>query len=94
MSNFIEDKELYPYKIQLDEHCYILIKETFSDVSHHLSKGKSKAKESVLGYFTNISLLIKTISRDSTNNKDYSSIQEYCDAFIKKQKQLTNLIKI
>lgn len=94
MPNFIEDKELYPYKIQLDERCYILLKETHSSKSHHLSKGKSKVRDLVIGYYTNISSLIKAISRDDANSKDYSSVQEYCDSFIKKQKQLTNLIKI
>jgi hypothetical protein len=94
MQNFIEDKELYPFKIQLDEHCYILIKEVFSDSNHHLSKGKSKPKDIVLGYYTNLSSLINFIVHNQTGEKSYDSIKEYYNEFLKKQQKLTNLITI
>lgn len=94
MSKFIEDPQLYPYKIQLDEHCYILIKEVFSNSKHHLSKGKSKPKDIVLGYYNKLGALVEFIAKDSVRDKNYNSIKEYYDEFINKQKQLTNLITI
>jgi hypothetical protein len=82
---FIKDPVLEPYYIQLDDHCYIAQKSTYSD--------SGKEYQNTLGHFGKLSGCIEAIARDDAKSRNYDSIREFVERFEQKSEELKNLLK-
>jgi hypothetical protein len=82
---FIKDPVLEPYYIQLDDHCYIAQKSTYSD--------SGKEYQNTLGHFGKLSSCIEAIARDDAKSRNYDSIREFVERFEQKSEELKNLLK-
>lgn len=81
---FIKDPALTPYYIQLDDHCYIAQKSTYSE--------SGKEYQNTLGHFGKLSSCIEAIARDDAKSRSYDSIREFVESFEQKSKELKNLL--
>lgn len=83
---FITDPVLEPYYIQLDDHCFIAQKRTFSE--------KGNEYQNTIGHYNSLSKCLNAISRDSAKSKSYNSLKEFVDTFEQKSEELINTINI
>ena len=81
---FIKDPALEPYYIQLDDHCYIAQKSTYSE--------SGKEYQNTLGHFGKLSGCIEAIARDDAKSRSYDSIREFVERFETKSEELKNLL--
>lgn len=81
---FIKDPALEPYYIQLDDHCYIAQKSTYSE--------SGKEYQNTLGHFGKLSGCIEAIARDDAKSRSYDSIREFVESFEQKSEELKNLL--
>lgn len=81
---FIKDPALEPYYIQLDDHCYIAQKSTYSE--------SGKEYQNTLGHFGKLSGCIEAIARDDAKSRSYDSIREFVESFETKSEELKNLL--
>ena len=81
---FIKDPALEPYYIQLDDHCYIAQKSTYSE--------SGKEYQNTLGHFGKLSGCIEAIARDDAKSSNYNSIREFVKRFEQKSEELKNLL--
>ena len=81
---FIKDLALEPYYIQLDDHCYIAQKSTYSE--------SGKEYQNTLGHFGKLSGCIEAIARDDAKSSNYNSIREFVERFEQKSEELKNLL--
>jgi hypothetical protein len=81
---FIKDPALEPYYIQLDDHCYIAQKSTYSE--------SGKEYQNTLGHFGKLSGCIEAIARDDAKSSNYNSIREFVERFEQKSEELKNLL--
>ena len=81
---FIKDPALEPYYIQLDDHCYIAQKSTYSE--------SGKEYQNTLGQFGKLSGCIEAIARDDAKSRSYDSIREFVESFEQKSEELKNLL--
>ncbi len=83
---FITDPALEPYYIQLDDHCFIAQKRTFSE--------KGNEYQNTIGHYNSLSNCLDAISRDDTKSKSYDSLKEFVATFEQKSKELKNAINV
>ena len=83
---FITDPALEPYYIQLDDHCFIAQKRTFS--------GKGNEYQNTIGHYNSLSNCLDAISRDNAKSKSYDSLKEFVDTFEQKSEELKNAINV
>jgi len=83
---FIKDPVLTPYYIQLDDHCYIAQKSTFSE--------SGKEYQNTLGHFSSLSNCLEAIARDSAKSQSYDSLKEFVERFEQKTEELKNIIRL
>ena len=83
---FIKDPALTPYYIQLDDHCYIAQKSTFSEAG--------KEYQNTIGHFSKLSTCIEAIARDDVKSRNYDSLKEFVERFEKKSEELKNIIRL
>jgi len=81
---FIKDPVLTPYYIQLDDHCYIAQKSTYSE--------SGKEYQNTLGHFGKLSSCIEAIARDDAKSRSYDSLKEFVERFETKSEELKNLL--
>lgn len=83
---FITDPALEPYYIQLDDHCFIAQKRTFSE--------KGNEYQNTVGHYNSLSNCLDAISRDSAKSRNYNSLKEFVDTFEQKSEELKNAINV
>ena len=83
---FIKDPILAPYYIQLDDHCYIAQKSTFSE--------SGKEYQNTIGHFGKLSTCLEAIARDGAKSQSYDSLKEFVERFEQKSEELKNLIRL
>jgi hypothetical protein len=83
---FIKDPVLTPYYIQLDDHCYIAQKSTFSE--------SGKEYQNTLGHFSSLSNCLEAIARDGAKSQSYDSLKEFVERFEQKTEELKNIIRL
>ena len=83
---FIKDPVLTPYYIQLDDHCYIAQKSTFSE--------SGKEYQNTLGHFSSLSNCLEVIARDGAKSQSYDSLKEFVERFEQKTEELKNIIRL
>ena len=83
---FITDPALEPYYIQLDDHCFIAQKRTFSE--------KGNEYQNTIGHYNSLSNCLDAISRDNAKSKSYDSLKEFVDTFEQKSEELKNAINV
>ena len=83
---FIKDPALVPYYIQLDDHCYIAQKSTFSE--------SGKEYQNTIGHFNGLGNCLEAIARDSAKSTNYDSLKEFVERFEQKSEELKNLIRL
>ncbi len=83
---FIKDPALTPYYIQLDDHCYIAQKSTFSE--------SGKEYQNTIGHYGRLGACLEAIARDGVKSKSYDSLKEFVERFEAKSHELKNLIKL
>jgi len=81
---FIKDPVLTPYYIQLDDHCYIAQKSTYSETGHEY--------QNTIGHFGKLSTCIEAIARDDAKSRSYDSLKEFVERFETKSEELKNLL--
>jgi hypothetical protein len=81
---FIKDPAIEPYYIQLDDHCYIAQKSTYSE--------SGKEYQNTLGHFGKLSSCIEAIARDDAKSRSYDSLKEFVERFETKSEELKNLL--
>jgi len=81
---FIKDPVLTPYYIQLDDHCYIAQKSTYSEAGHEY--------QNTIGHFGKLSTCIEAIARDDAKSRSYDSLKEFVERFETKSEELKNLL--
>ena len=81
----IEDENLHPYFLTMDDYCFTV----YQDLSQDLDKSYTKK----LGHFSKFNNALEKIVTHKTNSNDYSSLEDYLDAYkeIKNQVLQTNL---
>ena len=83
-ANYIEDLQLYPYRIKMDQFQYCLEK--------HLSSRKDgNLRWSALGYYSGISSCLNKMVHDAVKEKSYASLKEYVTALTTKIETLKKL---
>jgi hypothetical protein len=65
----LEDKNLHPYFITMDDYCFT--------VHQDLSKALDKSYTKKLGHFKNLDSALERVATHKTNASDYNSIKEY-----------------
>jgi len=83
---FIKDPILFPYYIQLDDHCYIAQKSTFSEAG--------KEYQNTLGHYQKLGTCLEAIARDSSKSQSYDTLREFVEVYEKKSTELINIIKL
>ena len=83
---FIKDPVLEPYYIQLDDHCYIAQKSTFSEAG--------KEYQNTIGHYGKLGICLEAIARDSAKSQSYNSLKEFVERFEQKSEELKNIIKL
>ena len=83
---FIKDPILAPYYIQLDDHCYIAQKSTYSEAGHEY--------QNTIGHFGKLSTCIEAIARDDAKSRNYDSLREFVERFEEKSTELKNIIRL
>lgn len=83
---FIKDPILTPYYIQLDDHCYIAQKSTFSEAGHEY--------QNTIGHYGQLSTCLEAIARDNAKSSNYNSLREFIESFEQKLEEFKNLIKL
>ena len=83
---FIKDPALTPYYIQLDDHCYIAQKSTFSE--------SGKEYQNTIGHYGKLGICLEAIARDSAKSQSYDSLKEFVERFEQKSEELKNLIRL
>tara|TARA_R110002020_G_scaffold186053_1_gene383978 strand:+ start:90 stop:359 length:270 start_codon:yes stop_codon:yes gene_type:complete len=78
----IEDENLHPYFLTMDDYCYTV----YQDLSKNLDKSYTKK----LGHFTSFEYAIERIATHKTNASDYNSIKEYIATY----KEIKESLKI
>lgn len=81
----IEDTAMNPYFITMDDYCYTVYQDC--------SKDQDKSYTKKLGHFSKFNNALEKIVTHKTNSNDYSSLEDYLDAYkeIKNQVLQTNL---
>ena len=82
---FIKDPALAPYYIQLDDHCYIVQKSTYSEAGHEY--------QTTMGHYRSLGGCIESIARDDARSKNWDTIREFVERFEIKSNELKKLIK-
>ncbi len=77
---------LKPNYIQLDDHCYIAQKSTFSE--------SGKEYQNTIGHFGKLGICLEAIARDSAKSQSYDSLKEFVERFEQKSEELKNLIRL
>ena len=83
---FIKDPALTPYYIQLDDHCYIAQKLTYSE--------SGKEYQNTIGHFSNLGNCLEAIARDDAKSTNYDSLREFVERFEQKTEELKNIIRL
>jgi hypothetical protein len=83
---FIKDPVLTPYYIQLDDHCYIAQKSTFSE--------SGKEYQNTIGHYRSLGSCLESIARDGAKGKSYDTLREFVERYEKKSQELINIIKL
>ena len=83
---FIKDPELAPYYIQLDDHCYIAQKSTFSE--------SGKEYQNTIGHYSNLGNCLEAIARDDAKSVNYDSLKKFVERFETKSEELKNIIRL
>lgn len=83
---FITDPVLEPYYIQLDDHCFIAQKRTFSETGNEY--------QNTIGHYGQLGNCLEAIARDSAKSKSYDSIREFVKTFEQKSEEIKNLIRL
>ena len=83
---FITDPILEPYYIQLDDHCFIAQKRTFSV--------KGNEYQSTIGHYGKLGNCLEAIARDSAKSKNYSSLKTFVEAYESKSEKIKNIINL
>jgi len=83
---FIKDPALTPYYIQLDDHCYIAQKSTYSEAGHEY--------QNTIGHFSNLGNCLEAIARDDAKSTNYDSLREFVERFEQKTEELKNIIRL
>jgi len=83
---FIKDPVLAPYYIQLDDHCYIAQKSTFSEAGHEY--------QNTIGHYHKLSTCLEAIARDGAKSQGYDTLREFVERFEAKSQELINIIKL
>ncbi|MDB4344454.1 hypothetical protein OAA18_00050 [bacterium] len=83
---FIKDPALTPYYIQLDDHCYIAQKSTYSE--------SGKEYQNTIGHFSNLGNCLEAIARDDVKSTNYNSLREFVERFEQKTEELKNIIRL
>ena len=83
---FIKDPALDPYYIQLDDHCYIAQKSTFSEAG--------KEYQNTIGHYGQLGMCLEAIARDDAKSINYNSLKEFVERFEQKSEELKNLIRL
>tara|TARA_R110000796_G_scaffold24300_3_gene69336 strand:+ start:1936 stop:2217 length:282 start_codon:yes stop_codon:yes gene_type:complete len=82
---FIKDPIMNPYYIQLDDHCYIAQKSTFSEAGHEY--------QNTIGHYSALGPCLEAIARDGAKSSSYDSLREFVERFEAKSRELINIIK-
>ena len=85
-TRYIKDPLIEPYYIQLDDHCYIAQKSTFSE--------SGKEYQNTIGHFGKLGICLEAIARDSAKSQSYDSLKEFVERFEQKSEELKNLIRL
>ena len=80
----ITDPLLEPYFIQYDSNCFTVLK-------NETSNDSGKEREQTVGYYSSLKACLDCIAKDAIRTQDYTSIQEYIDAY---RNQLNTINKI
>ena len=83
---FIKDPALTPYYIQLDDHCYIAQKSTYSE--------SGKEYQNTIGHFNSLGNCLEAIARDDAKSANYDSLREFVKRFETKSEELKNIIRL
>tara|TARA_Y100000389_G_scaffold148242_1_gene147313 strand:- start:2584 stop:2865 length:282 start_codon:yes stop_codon:yes gene_type:complete len=83
---FITDPALEPYYIQLDDHCFIAQKRTFSE--------KGNEYQNTIGHYGKLGNCLEAIARDGAKSKNYSSLREFVNTYEQKSEELKNTIRL
>jgi len=83
---FIKDPILTPYYIQLDDHCYIAQKSTYSEAGHEY--------QNTIGHYSTLGPCLEAIARDGVKSKSYDTLKEFVERYEKKSQELINIIKL
>ena len=83
---FIKDPALTPYYIQLDDHCYIAQKSTYSE--------SGKEYQNTIGHFGNLGNCLEAIARDDAKSVNYDSLKKFVERFETKSEELKNIIRL
>ena len=82
---FIKDPVLTPYYIQLDDHCYIAQKSTYSEAGHEY--------QNTIGHYSALGPCLEAIARDGAKSEGYDTLREFVERFEAKSQELINIIK-
>jgi len=83
---FIKDPAIEPYYIQLDDHCYIAQKSTFSEAG--------KEYQNTIGHYGGLGACLEAIARDDAKSRSYDSLREFVEKFEEKSNELKNIIRL
>ena len=83
-ATYIEDSQLYPYRIKMDQFQYCLEK--------HLSSRKDgNLRWAALGYYSGITSCLNKMVHDAVKGENYTSLKEYVSALTTKIETLKKL---
>jgi uncharacterized protein YutD len=84
---FIHDPLLEPYFISMDDYC-LTVNVKITPDENYTNSGKDYNK--VVGHYSNLSNALKSIIKEKTNSKSYSSLEEYITEYNLITKSITN----
>jgi hypothetical protein len=82
---FIKDPAMEPYYIQLDDHCYIAQKSTYSEAG--------KEYQMTLGHYGNLNSCLEAMARDEAKLQSYDSLKEFVNQYESVYEKFKNLVK-
>ena len=86
-TRYLKDPILEPYYIQLDDYGYVLHKGIIAEES-------GKEYSQVIGYYNNLTGVLKALARNNAMSKSYDSLQEFIsnyESVINKLNQAYNI---
>ena len=86
-TRYLKDPILEPYYLQLDDYGYVLHKGIIAEES-------GKEYSQVIGYYNNLTGVLKALARNNAMSKSYDSLQEFIshyESVINKLNQAYNI---